>query len=428
MASGDAAREARLRGDLEKIVGSAHVGGEECLARLCGPGGALAGNVVAAPGSPGEVAELVTYAVSTGTPVVPFGGGTRLLEVCPPESRGFFLSTMRMAKVVELEVDNLSVTVEAGLSNTALQGELSTHRLFLPVCPDSPRSTLGGQAARNHSAWRRYRHGKIGDFILGASFVTPTGKLVKTGGKTVKNASGYDLAKLLAGSWGNFAVITGIIFRLLPLPERLLLTTAEFPTVDDGLRTAAAILRHKTVLSSLNIFSTGSVEADATCGWNWTMALEGSAEAVTSHQKSLSALLPGEFTVEDGSTAAAAAKYQTARDALHSGRRATAVIDKRKISSLGPLLRLLLQQGIPFDGDLAAGVIEFALPSHVHGVTEFGELLAQRVAALQPGVRLLFDRIPPQPLLDRLSAGIDPAGIMFPNNLFRGGKAHGQGI
>ncbi len=428
MASGDAAREARLRGDLEKIVGPDHVGGEEWLARLCGPSGPLAGKVVVAPGSPGEVAELVTYAGRTGTPVMPFGGGTRLHEVCPPESRGIFLSTVRMAAVVELEVDNLSVTVEAGLSNTALQGELFNHGLFLPVCSDSPHSTLGGQAARNHSAWRRYRHGKIGDFILGASFVTPTGKLVRTGGKTVKNASGYDLAKLLAGSWGNFAVITGIIFRLLPLPEKVVLVTAEFPSVDDGLRAAAAILRHKTVLSSLNIFSTASAAADATCRWSWTLVLEGSAEAVASHQKSLCALLPGEIKVEDGSKAAASAPYEAARNALHSGRRATAVIDKRKISSLSPLLRLLLQHGIPFDGDLAAGVIEFAVPCHAHGGAAFTELLAQRLAALQPDVRLLFDRIPPQPLLDRLSAGIDPAGIMFPSNLFRGGKAHGQGI
>lgn len=421
-------REAELRGDLEKIIGPANVGGSEQMEWVSRQGQTLVGKIVVQPGNPGEVAEILHYAEKNRTPVVPFGNGSRLGDVCPVESRAIFLSTSRMASVLEMEVDNLSVTVEAGLGNGTLQQYLLSRGLFLPVFSDGCESTLGGQAARNHSSWRRYRYGKIGDFILGASFISPQGKLIKTGGKTVKNASGYDLTKLIPGSWGTLGIISSIIFRLLPLPEKLVLITADFPTLEEGLRVAGDILGQKTVLSSLNIFSTGDQESSNKNGWSWAIVLEGSVEAVASHQGSLGRLLPRDCRVEEQVQHEVFPVYHQTRRDLHSGRRATVIFDKRRISSLAPLLLLLLQHDAHFDCDLSSGVIEFTVPAHKHGVTPFKAALIQCIATLQPGVCVLFDHVPPQPLLDRLSAQLDPAGIMFPSNLFRGGRAHGQGI
>jgi hypothetical protein len=428
MAILNSTREAEMRGGLEKIIGPANVGGSERMEWVFGQGQTLAGKIVVQPGNPGEVAEILHYAEKNRTPVVPFGNGSRLGDVCPGESRGIFLSTSRMASVLELEIDNLSVTVEAGLGNGILQQQLLSKGLFLPVFSDGCESTLGGQAARNHSGWRRYRHGKIGDYILGASFISPQGKLIKTGGKTVKNASGYDLTKLIPGSWGTLGIISSIIFRLLPLPEKLVLITADFPTLEEGLRVAGDILGQKTVLSSLNIFSTGDQESSNNNGWSWAMVLEGSFEAVASHQASLGRLLPRGCRVEEQVQHDFFPVYHQTRSDLHSGRRATVIFDKRRIPSLAPLLLLLLQHDAHFDCDLSSGVIEFTVPAHKHGATPFKAALNQCIATLQPGVCVLFDHVPPQPLLDRLSAQLDPAGIMFPSNLFRGGRAHGQGI
>lgn len=428
MAILNATREAELRSDLAKIIGAAHVGGPERLERIFGQDQASTGKIVVQPASPGEVAEILRYAERTRTPVVPFGSGSRLGEVCPGESRAIFLSTSRMAAILELEVDNLSVTVEAGLGHGALQRHLLGHGLFLPVDADGCESTLGGQAARNHSGWRRYRYGKIGDCILGASFLNPQGKLIKTGGKTVKNASGYDLTKLLAGSWGNFGVISSIIFRLLPLPEKLVLITADFSSLEEGLRVAADLLRQRTVLSSLNIFSTGDRQTGNQGGWCWSLVLEGSAEAVASHQAFLGGFLPRGYRVEELGQEDFFPTYHQTRRSLHAGRRATVVVDKRRITALAPLLFLLLQYETNFDCDLSSGVIEFAVPSPENAAAPFKMAFAQCLARLQPGVSVLFDQVPPQPLLDRLSARLDPAGIMFPSNLFRGGRSHGQGI
>ena len=128
------------------------------------------------------------------------------------------IQTTRMRKIVEHDAANLTATVQAGLPIGDLQETLARAGQFLPL--DAPaNATVGGAAASALSGPRRHFYGAARDLVLGLRFVSSDGRILRAGGKTVKNVAGYDFGKLLIGSWGALGVITEITFRLLPLPR-----------------------------------------------------------------------------------------------------------------------------------------------------------------------------------------------------------------
>ena len=182
----------------------------------------LAPKAVVFPGSVEEVSGLLAYAHLEKLAVVPRGNGTKMAAGGIPGKIDLVLSMLRINRITEHDIPNLSLSVEAGITLAEVQKKLAGtgKGSFLPLDPPySEQATIGGIIATNSSGPRRYLYGSARDLLLGLKAVSPNGDVVAFGGKTVKNVSGYDMTKLMIGSWGALGVITEITTKLLPLPE-----------------------------------------------------------------------------------------------------------------------------------------------------------------------------------------------------------------
>jgi len=191
----------------------------------------LAPKAVVNPGSVEEVSRLLAYANSEKLAVVPRGNGTKMAAGGIPRKLDLVLSMLRINRITEHDIPNLSLSVEAGITLSEVQKKLAgTGRgSFLPLDPPySEQATIGGIIATNSSGPRRYLYSTARDLLLGLKAVSPNGDVVAFGGKTVKNVSGYDMTKLMIGSWGALGVITEITTKLLPLPEASATLLASF--------------------------------------------------------------------------------------------------------------------------------------------------------------------------------------------------------
>jgi glycolate dehydrogenase FAD-binding subunit len=211
----------RLHSALRGIVGDSGVIGDP---DRCG-GYAVDGRVpkmVVSPGTAEEIAEVVKYANSEKLSIVPRGGGTMMACGDIPRKMDIVLSLLRLNRIVDYDTANLSLAVEAGSALADVQRTLANggRGNFLPLDPPRmEKATIGGIVATNASGPKRYLYGTVRDMLLGLKAVTPGGDIVSFGGKTMKNVSGYDMTRLMIGSWGSLGVITGITTKLLPLPE-----------------------------------------------------------------------------------------------------------------------------------------------------------------------------------------------------------------
>ena len=215
---------------------------EEALKRLeaiAGPADAqVDGDAIrVAPGTAEQIAEVLRFANENGLSVVPTGGGSKLgwgNRVTPE----IFLAMKRMNAVREHAWQDLTCTVEAGCAWAAMVLELAQHGQMValdPLWPD--RATVGGVVATNDSGTLRVRYGGLRDLVIGMTIVLADGTIAKSGGKVVKNVAGYDLHKLMTGSFGTLGVITEVNFRLHPVEQR----TEEW-TVEGDTETLSALM------------------------------------------------------------------------------------------------------------------------------------------------------------------------------------------
>src|SRR5690348_8967638 len=191
----------------------------------------LDGTVVVAPGDVGQVAEVLRFAQSNRLAVTAAGGGTksgwgsgRGSDWGNPVAAHIQLSMRRMARVREHAWQDMTCTVEAGCTWAEMQTALANHGQMVALDPLWPeRATVGGIIATNDSGALRIQFGGLRDLIIGMTFVLADGTIAKSGGKVVKNVAGYDLHKLLTGSFGTLGVIAEVNFRLHPV-ERFVQT------------------------------------------------------------------------------------------------------------------------------------------------------------------------------------------------------------
>jgi glycolate oxidase FAD binding subunit len=173
------------------------------------------GDVVSvAPGTTEEVAGVLRYAGENGLAVVTCGGGTKQGWGYPVQP-AIILETRRLNRVVEHTWQDMTCTVEAGCSWTALQSVLAQHGQSVALDPLWPeQATVGGVVATNDSGALRLRYGGLRDLVIGMTIVLADGTVARTGGKVVKNVAGYDLHKLMIGAFGTLGVVTSVNFRL----------------------------------------------------------------------------------------------------------------------------------------------------------------------------------------------------------------------
>ena len=173
----------------------------------------------AAPATREEAAELIRKAAAEGWAIVPYGGGTQIDLGCPPARLDLVLSTERLNRVVDYQPDDMTVTVEPGITLAELERVLSGRGQFLPLNPPLPdRATVGGMVAAASSGPWRAAYGTPRDWVIGCRVVGADGQEVRGGGQVVKNVAGYDLPKLYTGSFGTLGLITEVTFKVMPRP------------------------------------------------------------------------------------------------------------------------------------------------------------------------------------------------------------------
>ena len=193
-----------------------------------------------------EISEVQTYAYMRKIPVTPRGSGTGLVGAAVPVERGILLDMSLMNRILELDEENLTVTVEPGVLLMDLSAYVETHDLFYPPDPGEKTATIGGNISTNAGGMRAVKYGVTRDYVRGLEIVLPNGHMVELGGKVVKNSSGYALKDLIIGSEGTLGIITKAVLRLLPLPKKAISLLIPFPTLEQAIRTVPLIIKSKS--------------------------------------------------------------------------------------------------------------------------------------------------------------------------------------
>jgi glycolate oxidase len=195
--------------------------------------------VVVKPASTPEISEILKICYDNYIPLTSRGGGTGLSGGALPVYGGVVLSLERMNRIIEIDHENLMATVQPGVITHNLHQAVEAEGLFYPVDPASKEScTLGGNVAECAGGPRALKYGVTRDYVYGLTCVLPDGRIFKTGGKLLKNVTGYNLTQLIVGSEGTLCVVTEIILKLLPLPRFKRTMLAPF----DSLKQAAKAL------------------------------------------------------------------------------------------------------------------------------------------------------------------------------------------
>ena len=217
-------------------------------------------DLVVYPSSTEEVSRVLAVASERRVPVTPFGAGSSLEGHVIPTRGGISLDLSRLDRIVEIAPDDLSATVQAGVTRTALERAAGEHGLFFPVDPGAD-ATLGGMAATNAAGTTTIRYGKMRANVLALEAVLADGTIVRTGSRAPKTSAGYDLTSLLVGSEGTLAVITEVRVRLYGIPEHVVAQRISFPTLEAACRTAAAAVAAGSAVTRLELLDAWTLAA-----------------------------------------------------------------------------------------------------------------------------------------------------------------------
>ena len=192
--------------------------------------------------STADVADAVKLASQYSVPVIPFGVGSSLEGHLLAVQGGISIDVSRMNKVVSINAEDLTVTVQAGVTRKALNEELKSTGLFFPIDPGAD-ATLGGMSATRASGTNAVRYGTMRENVLGLQVVTASGEVIRTGTRAKKSSAGYDLTRLMVGSEGTLGVITEVTLRIYPLPEAISAAICSFPTIEAAVRTTIQVIQ-----------------------------------------------------------------------------------------------------------------------------------------------------------------------------------------
>jgi D-lactate dehydrogenase (cytochrome) len=207
-----------------------------------------------------EVAAVVTLAAQHGVPVIPFGVGSSLEGHLLAVQGGVSIDLSRMARIVRINAEDLTVTVEAGVTREQLNREIRDQGLFFPIDPGA-NATLGGMAATRASGTNAVRYGTMRENVLGLTVVTASGEVVHTGTRARKSSAGYDLTRLFVGSEGTLGVMTEVTLKLYPLPEAVSAAICHFPSIGDAVRATIQIIQMGVPIARCELLDVNAVRA-----------------------------------------------------------------------------------------------------------------------------------------------------------------------
>jgi len=201
-----------------------------------------------------EVSKVMAIAYEHEIPITPRGAASGRTGGSVPLKGGISLSLDRMTKILELDEKNMMVTVEAGVRTFDLYNYCAAKGLFYPPDPASWKfSTIGGNVAENAGGMRAVKYGVTSDYVMGLEVVLADGTVLQTGGKAIKNVTGYNLVSLFTGSEGTLGIITKVLLKLIPMPQKRRTLQIMFRTFDDGCMTIHKMLQSNIVPATAEI-------------------------------------------------------------------------------------------------------------------------------------------------------------------------------
>jgi glycolate oxidase len=452
-------------GDLQSVLGSEHVRVDDGSRLAYGTDALKKGqsaDAVVLPGTTEEVAAVVRLCAEYRIPIVPRGGGTGYTGGSVPTQGGIVISLERMNRILEIDEANLLAVVEPNVITGDLQDAVEKVGLFYPPDPASLRqSVIGGNVAECAGGPRAFKYGTTKQYVLGLEAVLPTGEIIETGGKVVKNVVGYDLTHLLVGSEGTLAIITKVILRLVPKPPLQETLRATFPTVEAAVQAVTAIIRARVVPAAVELIDGDSLDAVADYLQTRSLAPQGTAAILLVEVDGVPAAVADEANrveralVESGATEVLHAREPAERQELWRVRRELSlslrtlaplkinhdvVVPKGRIPALFELVRRIRSGyglripcfGHAGDGNIHVNImVDPADTDQMQRARDAERALFEGVVALEGSIsgehgigfskaRFLPLELSPDEiaLMKRVKAAFDPHGILNPGKIF----------
>jgi D-lactate dehydrogenase (cytochrome) len=450
-----------LIADLADALGAEHVVATEAVREQHALGESYhrAGlpDLVVFPGSTEEVVAVVDACRARGVPLVPFGAGTSLEGQVVPLQGGVCLDASRLDRILRLSVEDLDVTVEAGVRRKQLDERLRPEGVFFPVDPGADAS-VGGMVATGASGTTTVRYGAMRDNVLSLTVVTPDGKVVRTRSRALKSSAGYDLTHLFVGSEGTLGVIVEATLRVYPTPEAISSAVCPFATLDDAVTCVIQAIQLGIPVARIELLDDVQMDAvNRRSGLDYPVAhtlfleFHGSPAEVAAQAEEVAGLAResggGDFlwaTSEDERRALWSARHQAyeASLALRPGSKgyitdvcvpiselARSIAEARaEVDAAGLVAPIVGHVG---DGNFhVCFLVDPDAPDELAQARELAERIAERAIAVggtctgEHGVGYGKSRFLPLEhgeegveLMRRLKAALDPAGIMNPGKI-----------
>lgn len=207
--------------------------------------------IIVKPTITSEVSQIMKYAYVMCIPVTPRGQGTGLVGASVALYGGIMMDMSLMNKIVELDEDNLTLTVEPGVLLMEISEFVENHDFFYPPDPGEKSATIAGNINTNAGGMRAVKYGVTRDYVRGLEIVLANGDIMNVGGKIVKNSSGYSLKDLIVGSEGTLGIVTKAILKLLPLPSKKVSLLVPFGSLEDAIDTVPKIIKSKIIPTAI---------------------------------------------------------------------------------------------------------------------------------------------------------------------------------
>ena len=455
---------------LRAICGDAHVRVDEQSRIEYGVDALKKGtpaDAVVFPSGPEEISAIARLCNEHRVPMVPRGAGTGYTGGAVPLHGGVVLALDRLNRILDIDEENLLVVAESNVITGDIQDAVEKVGLFYPPDPASLKtSVIGGNVAECAGGPRAFKYGVTKQYVLGLEAVLPTGEIINTGGKVVKNVVGYDLTHLLVGSEGTLAIITKVILKLIPKPPVQATLRATFPDVQGAVNAVSGLLRARVIPAALELIDGECLDAVAKYLDVRSLAPEGTGALLLIEVDGLSELVAGEAERvadacrEAGATELLRAANEADRQELWRVRRELSpslkvitplkhnhdiVVPKGRIPQLFDLvarLRDTYRLRMPCFGHVGDGNIHvnFMLnpddPDELRRSAEAERALFEGVVALEGsisgehgigfakapylGIELSRDEIE---LMKRVKLAFDPNGVLNPGKMFWGGQS-----
>lgn len=198
-----------------------------------------------------QVSKIMKYANENLIPVVARGSGTGLVGASVPVFGGIMINMSKMNKILEIDEENLTLTLEPGVLLMEINKFVEPYDLFYPPDPGEKSATIAGNINTNAGGMRAVKYGVTRDYIRGLEIVLPNGEILNIGGKVVKNSSGYSIKDLICGSEGTLGIVTKAILKLIPLPKKSVSLLIPFPNLDRAISTVPKIVKSKAAPTAI---------------------------------------------------------------------------------------------------------------------------------------------------------------------------------